>query len=110
MNREQRRKTGSPKEPVYNLTYSQIQQMKIDATNVAIEQAFILMLGLPVYVIHDHYPELMKRNVDGKGREERFTDLILKQWEMYQEGLFTLDDVKQLLNDECGLKFKGELK
>lgn len=110
MNRAERRKKGLPKEPVYNLTQSQIEQMKVDATNVAIDTALILMLGLPVYVLHDHYPELMKREVDGKGREERFTDLLLKQYEMFQEGYFTLADVKQLLLDECGLKIEGAKK
>lgn len=77
--------------------------MKEDATNVAIDTAFVLMLGLPVYVLHDHYPQIMKRVEDGKGREERFMELVLEHYLDYQNGLFNLNDVRQLLIDECGL-------
>lgn len=108
MNRAERRKNGLKNEAVYTLTESQIRQMKQDATNTAIDTAFVLMLGIPVYILHDHYPQIMKREENGKGREERFTDLILEHYEDFQNGLFTLADVRQLLLDECGLNVDSD--
>ena len=62
MNRAERRKSGI-KESVktYTLNDLQIKQIKDDAVKEAIDTAFILMLGLPVMIIHDKYPQLMKK-------------------------------------------------
>lgn len=103
MNRQERRKTGSTREPVYNLTYSQIQQMKKDATTEAVNTAFILMMGLPIMVVHDKFGKIMKK----EGREEIFAELLMEQYDSFEKGFFTLDDVKQVLLDECGLQFGG---
>ena len=111
MNRAERRrrqKQGLPfvKEPVLNIKASDIQQIKKDATNTAADTAFFLMLTIPVMVIHDKYPQIMRRVVDGKSREERFADLCLDLYDSFNKGYVTLDDLAQCLWEEAGIKLE----
>lgn len=82
---------------------TQINQMKKDATDKAVDTAFILMLGIPTLVIHDKYPSLMRKEVDGKGREERFVDMCLDLYDSFNRGDVSLDDIAMVLKDECNL-------
>ena len=104
MNRAERRRQGI-KESVktYTLNEDQIKQIKADAVKEAIDTAFILMLGLPVMILHDKYSLLMKREVDGKCREERFTDLLLDLYDSFDKGYLTLDDILNCIKEECGI-------
>ena len=107
MNRAERRrrqKQGLPivKEPVLNMKVSDIQQIKAQATNTA----FFLMLAIPVMVIHDKYPQLMRREVNGKPRAERFADLCLDLYDSFNKGYVTLDDLSQCLWEEAGIKIE----
>lgn len=70
----------------------------------ALDTAFILMLGIPVMVLHDKYGQLIKKEVDGKGRLERFTDLILDLYDSYIKGYLTLDDIHKVLKEEGGVE------
>lgn len=111
MNRAERRKRqkqGLPiiKEPVLNVKASDFQHMKKNAAEVAAETAFFLMLAIPVMVIHDKYPQLMRKNVDGKSREERFADLCLDLYDSFNRGYVTLDDLAQCLWEEAGIKLE----
>lgn len=108
MNRAMRRATGSRlKEPVYTLTQSQIQMMKKDATDKAIDTAFVLMLGLPAMVIEGHYPQLMKK----EDRVQTFIDLVLEQYDCFNQGYVTLDEIHAYLQDNFGIKIeKGKVK
>lgn len=111
MNRAERRrrqKQGLPivKEPVLNMKVSDIQQIKTQATNTAADTAFFLMLAIPVMVIHDKYPQLMRREVDGKTRAERFADLCLDLYDSFNKGYVTLDDLSQCLWEEAGIKLE----
>lgn len=111
MNRAERRtrqKKGIPftKEPVLNIKASDIQQIKKDAINAATDTAFFLMLAIPVMVIHDKYPKLMRKVVDGKSREERFADLCIDLYDSFDKGYVTLNDLKECLWEEAGIKFE----
>ena len=106
MNRAERRrrqKQGLPivKEPVLNMKVSDIQQIWRLA-----DTAFFLMLAIPVMVIHDKYPQLMRREVDGKPRAERFADLCLDLYDSFNKGYVTLDDLSQCLWEEAGIKLE----
>lgn len=101
MNRAEKRRAGiKAKEPVYNLTLSQITAMKREATLKAIDKAFMLMVSIPVTVLHDKYGQLMKR----EGREERFADLIIQRYKDYEDGFYTLEDLEQCLYEETGIR------
>lgn len=109
MNRAERRrraKQGLPvnKEPVINVKASDIQVIKQQATLNAADTAFFLMLAIPVMVIHDKYPQLMRREVDGKPRAERFADFCLDLYDSFNRGYVTLDDLADCLWEEAGIK------
>lgn len=107
MNRAERRKLGvKNKEAVINIKRADIEQIKKDARDEALEIAFKLMLAIPVKVLSENYSKITKLNVDGKSREERFTDLCLKLWHDFNENKVSINDLQDILTDKCGIQFK----
>lgn len=105
MNRQERRKQGiTGKAKTYVLNSDQIEQLKKEATEEAIGTAFTLMLGLPVMILHDKYSQIMKKEVDGKCREERFAEMILDLYDSFDKGYLTLDDIRNCVEEETGMK------
>lgn len=99
--------------PTYTLNKNQIEQIKRQATKDGVDQAVRLMLGLPIMIIHDKFAQLIKKEVDGKSREERFAELLLDLYDSYEKDYITFDDVYKCLDEECGIKFdveKGRLQ
>ena len=95
MNREQRRKAGVTSKPAtYTLTREQLENIKNEITNKAIEESFIMMMGLPVIALHDHYGF-------GKKRLSDFTDVVFGLYEDVQSGEITLNDVINVLKEEA---------
>ena len=111
MNRRERRrlkKAGKevPKEKVINIKQNDLLQIKEEAANKAADAAFELTLGIPVMVIHDHFSKLMRVNVDGKSREERFIDMCLELYDSFEKGYVSLEDIRQCLWEEGGIKIE----
>ena len=111
VNRSQRRKLQKKgiqveKEPVINIKASDVAAMKYNATNEAADLAFFLMLAIPVMVIHDKYPKLMKRVEDGKPREERFLDLCIDLYDSFEKGYVTIEDLQTCLWEEANTKIE----
>ena len=107
MNRAERRKLGvKNKEAVINIKRADIEQIKKDATHQSMEIAFKLMLAIPVKVLSENYSKITKLNVDGKSREERFSDLCLKLWDDFNENKVSINDLQDILTDKCGIQFK----
>lgn len=109
MNRAERRKQAKmrvhvSKEPAINIKASDIQRMKEQAASYAAETAFFLMLAIPVMVLHDKYHLLMRREVDGKSREERFANLCIELYDSFEKGYVTLDDLADCLWEEAGIR------
>lgn len=109
MNRAERRRRAKQgllvvKEPVINVKASDIQNIKKEATTNAADTAFFLMLAIPVMVIHDKYPQLMRRDVEGKSRAERFANLCIDLYDSFDKGYVTLDDLADCLWEEAGIK------
>ena len=105
MNRKERRKQKNLKkiQKFYTVSDEKIAEIKENAKNEGISEAFVLMMGLSVMTISDHIHDLYKVKGYEKCREERFTDYVLKLWDEYNEGIFSLQDVLDCLKDECGL-------
>ena len=102
MNRAERRRlqkkgVAVKKEPTINIKYSDIQKMKEEAMNKAVDTAFILMLGLPVLVLRDNWGF-------GKVRLERFIDQVIDMYEAFNEGYLTLDDIQKVIEEETGIE------
>lgn len=74
--------------------------MKEEATAKGCKIAFNLMLAVRAMVIHDHYGELMKKD----GRVSKFVDLCMEQYECYEEGYITLEELAKCLKDEDNIE------
>lgn len=106
MNRKQRRAnkikgrvpTISVKKDEYD---ADLQRVRDEAT----ELSLILMLSIPVMVIHDKYSLLMKRNENGKSREERFFNLCMDYYESLKEGRVSFKDLIETVEEETGCRF-----
>lgn len=107
-NRAERRRESKQKEAKYTLNRSQIQQMKEDCMKDAIDYAFRMMIGVPILVLHDKFAQLMKREVNGKSREERFLELMLAKYEEVEGDYTTLEAILEVIEEECGLKIMKE--
>lgn len=107
MNRQQRRahqKNSSsvvPKQKTYNLSLDQIKQLKQDASAQAMEQAFILMMGLPLMALRDKFGF-------GKVRLERFSDAVLDLWDSFNRDYITFQDCINTVYEETGVKIEGK--
>lgn len=97
LRRQERQRTT--KQKTYTLTVEQIEAIKKQAVDEAIDTSFILMLGLPVMVINDKFSKIMKR----EKRIENFTDEVLELYDSFQKGLFTLDDIIEVIKEETGV-------
>lgn len=107
-NRAERRREAKQKEPTYTLNRSQIQQMKEECMKDAIDYAFRMMIGVPILVLHDKFAKLMRREENGKSREERFLDMMLAKYDEVEGDYTTLEEILEVIEDECGLKIIKE--
>lgn len=99
-------KKTKQKTATYNLTAEQIEAIKQECIKVAKEESFIELFALSVRVIHDKYPLLMKK----EKRTETFAELLLETWKDYQDGLYTLEQLREMLQEETGLRFTNFTK
>lgn len=82
---------------IYHMTAAQIQSLKEEATKDAAGQAFVLMMGLPLIVLHDKFGY-------GRKRLQRFGDELMNQYESFDEGYITLNDLLETIEEETGIK------
>lgn len=103
MNRAERRRLDkqNAKEQVITIKVSELEKIKQDAVNEALNLAFILMLSIPVMVLHDRIGQLWRKFVDGKSREERFAEYCSELHDSFQKGYVTLDDLINCLQKEA---------
>ena len=92
-----------PKKRVYTLTEDDIARIKQDATNEALNKAFVLMLGIPSMVLRDKFGY-------GSVRLERFTDRCFDYYDSFQKGDITLQDCLDCLKEECGISIVEKAK
>ena len=77
------------------LTKAMIQQVKRLVANKVAEEVLILTLGLPIMALRDEFGF-------GRQRLERFMEKTIEIYEDYQNGLFTLQEVKDTIEAETG--------
>lgn len=106
MNRKQRRAMGiKTRMPTITVTKEKYDADIEEARNKSTELSLILMLSIPVMVIHDKYSLLMKRNENGKSREERFFNLCMDYYESLKEGRVSFKDLIETVEEETGCHF-----
>ena len=107
MNRAERRRQGkvnAKADKTWNINKKQLMQIKKAASDIAVEEAFTLMMAIPVMVIHDHYPKIMKR----EGRERTFLELCYDLYDTYSQGYVTLEELQDCIAKECGFSIIGD--
>lgn len=102
MNRAERRKKKVKRtEPVYNMTASQIEGMKVEITNDAICKAFALMVAFPTMVIHDKFDQLAE--LPDAQRVKRMGEMIIDLYDSYDRDYVSIRDLHEWLRDEVGV-------
>lgn len=91
------------KDPIIQLTMSELDKIKSDTTEDAVEKVLLLTLGLPVMVLKDKYNHR-------KQWLEKFVNELLTQYNFVEDGTITLDDVRKVLWDEVGIRINREEK
>lgn len=107
MNRAERRRLEKQgknvsKEPVISMKVSDLERIKNEARSEAVDTAMILLLGIPVKVLHDKYGWGMKK------RLPEFAESLLDVYSDFSDGAMTLDEFRELIYVECGIKFEKE--
>lgn len=101
MNRSQRRASGAPKERTYTLTESQIAMIKAEAVSKATNDAFMLMLAIPLEVLaFDYWPKSAHK------RLPKFLDEVLGLYDAYEAGVLTLEELREDLYKYGGIQIK----
>ena len=99
MNRAERRRAGKiQKNPTYTLNAAQIKKIKEDAANAAMEQAFLLMMGLSLNALRDEFDW-------GAVRLTRFSEKVFDLLDSFHKGFITLDDCRNIVKEETGVDF-----
>lgn len=100
MNRQLRRMNGiKTKQAVYNLTQEQIDKLKMDATEKALEDSLTLLLVLPVKVLKEHYGFSRKKL-------ENFCSFISDEYDVLPIDRMGLAECKQYMYDTVGVRFE----
>jgi len=94
MNRAERRKAGKTgKVKTYVLTEDQLEQVRNDAR----DEAFQLLLSVPLMVNHDRFGH-------GAIRQDRFLSGCITWLTSLQNGEVTIDEIIKTCQDECGVQ------
>ena len=92
-------KEQKKKKVIYNLTQEQIEQIKKNASEKAVEQSLTLLLALPVKVLKEHYGFSRKKL-------ENFCEFISEEYDQIQLDELTIEECKELLFDKVGVRFE----
>lgn len=106
MNRAEARRLKreeAKKKATYNLTREQIDKIKLDAINEALDKAFTLMLALPIRVLQTSYPKIVKKET----RLNNFMTEILKLYEAFNNGEIDLQELNDLIYNETGVSIEN---
>lgn len=90
------------KEPVLSMRASDLERIKSEAREEAVDTSMVLLLGIPIKVLRDKYGWGMKK------RLPEFAEALFDVYSDFSEGDMTLEEFKELIYEECGIKFQKE--
>lgn len=103
MNRKQRRQMGTraqaQRDPVYSLKQSDIEKIKKQASEEAIQSAMLLLFAVPVKVMHDAYRW-------GPKRLPEFAEKLTEEWAEFENGAMSLEEYAAFVYETTGIKFE----
>ncbi len=96
-----RKRAVEKKQKTFMLTQAQIDDLKADATNKALNQALALLFTIPLEVlITDYWPKTAHK----RGKE--FTEKLLALYHKWEDGKVSMDDLKEDLWEYGGIRFE----
>lgn len=90
------------KEKVYTLTQGQIEEIKKQTLNEAVDKVFLLMLAIPMEVLISDY--WMK---SAKKRIPKFIDDVLYLYKAYERGDITIEEMESDLKEFAGITLEN---
>ena len=105
MNRQQRRAMAKSHQPVgtdkiYYLKQSDIDRIKREATAKAIDEAMVLLLGIPVKVMRDKYHWGLRQ------RLPEFCEALTDEYQNFADGEMTVEEYEDMIEQYCGVRFE----
>lgn len=106
MNRAERRKqakvTGSPivRDPMISMKKSDIDRIKQEAAEKAIDTAITLLLSIPIKVMYEKYGWGMKK------RLPELAEALTDEYQRFSDGEMTLEEYQEMVFEYCGVKFR----
>ena len=104
MNRAERRRAGKrDRTATYNLTQDQINKIKQEARDEAIDTAFTLMLAIPLKVLtgEGYWVKSAKK------RMPKFLDEIFSIYDSWNKGDITIEELREDLWNIGGIKLEA---
>ena len=111
MTRAERRRTArasDKRESVFFLTNERLADIKQKAEERGFQKAVAALIYAPIMVIEGHFPELMRKEVDGKSRVERFADMLYLQLRCVQDQDVSVEDLRKYLKEQYGIEIKWQ--
>lgn len=97
MRRQQ--KAAGKKQKVYTLTQAQIDKIKADAIEEAVNQAMVLLLTLPLEIlITDYWPKTAHK------RGQEFTEKVLDLYHRWENGEVSMEALREDLWEYGGIR------
>lgn len=104
MNRaERRRQQRAEKDGVINIKKQELNKIKEDATQEAVQRAFGMMLYTVAIVLRDKYGF-------GKKRLDVFVDYVLDQFESIQQNYVSFEDLREAILAETGVEIERKMR
>ena len=95
------KRADQKKQKVYTLTQAQIDKLKADATEEAVNQAMTLMLTIPLEVpITDYWPKTAYK------RGQEFTEKVLALYHRWEAGEVSMDELREDLWEYGGIRLE----
>ena len=103
-NRSERRRAerAANKTATYTLTQKQLDDIKLEAKRVGAEEAFAYTLCVPALAARDEFGF-------GKSRMNKLVNKTIELFSYYEDGYFTIEDLREVVKDEIDITFTEEL-
>jgi len=105
MNRAERRRncrTEAKADKTINIKTADVEKMKSEAAEQAVDTVFVLLLALPLIVLRD-------KHGFGKKRLEAFEEDLLTQYRCFSEGRISLEELRGIIRSETGMTVRTQI-
>ena len=102
MNRAERRrlqKKQNKKEPVYNISQQNLNKIKQNVTENAVDTAMVLLFSLPIKVLKKHY------GWGNKKKLPEFGEFLTDAYQEFVESGRSLEEEADFIYEQTGIRF-----